>query len=115
MKLPDRVSAIVFDCDGLLVDSEPAWTVGEATIFAENGFDFGPEQKQLVIGKSISGGCEAMADLLRAAGHGRRTGRTAAGSRRWASCASGIEPLPGVIALLDALDGPRSDRCREQQ
>ena len=54
MKLPEQVSAIVFDCDGLLVDTEPAWTVGETAIFAENGFAFGPEQKELVIGKSIA-------------------------------------------------------------
>jgi len=34
MELPPRVSAIVFDCDGLLVDTEPAWTVAEVAIFA---------------------------------------------------------------------------------
>lgn len=104
MKLPDRVSSVVFDCDGLLVDSEPAWTVGESTIFAENGFDFGPEQKQLVIGKSISGGCEAMATYFGRPGTGAELVEQlldlVLGELR-----KGIEPLPGVIELIDALHG----------
>jgi HAD superfamily hydrolase (TIGR01509 family) len=104
MGLPDRVSAVVFDCDGLLVDSEPAWTVGESTIFAENGFAFGPEQKQLVIGKSISGGCEAMATYFGRPGTGpdlvhHLLDLVLSELRR------GIDPLPGVVELLDALGG----------
>jgi HAD superfamily hydrolase (TIGR01509 family) len=102
MQLPQRVSAIVFDCDGLLVDSEPAWTVGEATIFAENGFDFGPEQKQLVIGKSISGGCEAMASYFGRPGTGPELVDQLLGLVK-AELLRGIAPLPGVVALLAAI------------
>ncbi|HEX4057868.1 MAG TPA: HAD family phosphatase [Galbitalea sp.] len=104
MQLPDSVSAVVFDCDGLLVDSEPAWTVGEAAIFAENGFDFGPAQKQLVIGKSISGGCEAMAAYFGRPGGGPQLVDQLLGLVL-AELRSGIDPLPGVVALLDALSG----------
>jgi HAD superfamily hydrolase (TIGR01509 family) len=100
--LPDRVSAIVFDCDGLLVDTEPAWTVGEVAIFAENGFDFGPEQKQMVIGKSISDATNVMADYF---------GRPGIGPELVDHLLElveeqlllGLSPMPGVLELLDAI------------
>ena len=100
--LPDRVSAIVFDCDGLLLDTEPAWTIGETAVFAENGFDFGPEQKRLVIGKSISESTGLMADYF---------GRPGAGPElvdRLLEVVEeqlllGVTPMPGVVTLLDAI------------
>jgi HAD superfamily hydrolase (TIGR01509 family) len=100
--LPDRVSAIVFDCDGLLVDTEPSWSAAEAAIFAENGFDFGPEQKRLLIGKSISDGCAVMAAYF---------GRPGTGGVLTdhlltlveAELLRGVAPLPGVTRLIDAV------------
>ncbi|MDQ1551894.1 MAG: hypothetical protein QOD50_1316 [Actinomycetota bacterium] len=104
LPLPARVSAIVFDCDGLLLDTEPAWTVGETAVFAENGFDFGPEQKRLVIGKSISESTGLMAEYF---------GRPGAGPKlvdRLLEVVEeqlhlGVTPMPGVVALLDAIGG----------
>jgi HAD superfamily hydrolase (TIGR01509 family) len=102
VQLPDRVSAIVFDCDGLLVDTEPAWTSGETAVFAEHGFVFGPEQKRIVIGKSISASTDAMAEYF---------GRPGTGSELIDHLLElveeqlllGVAPLPGVVALLDAI------------
>ncbi|GLY02651.1 MULTISPECIES: HAD family phosphatase [Actinoplanes] len=56
-----RPDAVVFDCDGLLMDTEPCWTVAETAIFARRGLPFGPEQKALVIGKSVADAGAAMA------------------------------------------------------
>jgi HAD superfamily hydrolase (TIGR01509 family) len=56
-----RPDAVVFDCDGLLMDTEPCWTVAETAIFARRGLPFGPEQKALVIGKSVPDAGAAMA------------------------------------------------------
>jgi HAD superfamily hydrolase (TIGR01509 family) len=100
--LPDRVTAIVFDCDGLLVDTEPAWTVAETAIFAENGFEFGPEQKRLVIGKSISASTNVMAEYF---------GRPGIGPELVdhllelveEQLLRGVAPMPGVVSLLDAI------------
>ena len=102
MELPHRVSAIVFDCDGLLVDTEPVWTIGETAVFAENGFAFGPEQKRLVIGKSIAASTDAMADYF---------GKPGTGGELIDHLLElveeqlllGVEPLPGVAALLEAI------------
>lgn len=102
MQLPERVSAIVFDCDGLLVDTEPAWTIGETEIFAENGFEFGPEQKRLVIGKSLAHSTADMAEYF------GRPGTGAALVDRLVELVEeqlllGVPALPGVVDLLDAL------------
>lgn len=100
--LPERVSAIVFDCDGLLLDTEPAWTVGETAVFAENGFEFGPEQKRLVIGRSLADATALMADYF------GRPGTGPALVQRLLEVVEeqlllGVSPLPGVVALLDAI------------
>jgi HAD superfamily hydrolase (TIGR01509 family) len=100
--LPDRVSAIVFDCDGLLLDTEPAWTIGETAVFAENGFDFGPEQKRLVIGKSISESTGLMAEYFGRPGAGPELA-TRLLALVEAELLLGVSPLPGVVELLDAL------------
>lgn len=100
--LPLRASAIVFDCDGLLVDTEPAWTVGEAAVFEEHGFEFGPEQKTMLIGSSIATAGAAMADYFGEPGTGpllaaRLLELVEVELRR------GVAPMPGILALLDGL------------
>ncbi|MGQ0839457.1 HAD family hydrolase [Actinokineospora sp.] len=62
--------AVVFDCDGLLMDTEPCWTVAETELFARRGLPFGLEQKALVIGKSVEAAAEAMAEAFGEPGAG---------------------------------------------
>lgn len=62
--------AVVFDCDGLLMDTEPCWTVAETELFARHGLPFGPGQKALVIGKSLDAAAATMADLFGVPGSG---------------------------------------------
>ena len=100
--LPGRVSAIVFDCDGLLVDTEPAWTVGEAAVFAEHGFDFGPEQKALLIGSSISTAAAAMATYFGAPGTGPQLAARLLELVE-VELLRGVAPIAGVVDLLDAI------------
>jgi HAD superfamily hydrolase (TIGR01509 family) len=102
MELPQRVSAIVFDCDGLLVDTEPAWTVGETAIFAENGLQFGAEQKRMVIGKSIADSTASMAEYFGRPGTGHELGEHLLALVE-AELLLGVAPMPGVVALLDAI------------
>lgn len=53
-----------------LVDTEGCWTVAESAIFAEHGHPFGPEQKALVIGRTVEAAGEAMAQYLGRPGAG---------------------------------------------
>lgn len=62
--------AIVFDCDGLLMDTEPCWTVAETELFARHGLPFGAEQKAQVIGKSLDAAGATMAELFGMPGSG---------------------------------------------
>lgn len=53
--LPD---AVVFDNDGLLLDTESVWTRAERNLFERRGIEFTPEHKRELVGSSaeIAGG-----------------------------------------------------------
>jgi len=46
-------AAVVFDCDGLLMDTESCWTIAEAAVFARRNLGYGAHEKALLIGKSV--------------------------------------------------------------
>ncbi|GIF75718.1 HAD family hydrolase [Asanoa siamensis] len=104
MPLPIDVDAVVFDCDGLLVDTEPGWTRAETAIFAEHGFSFGVAEKEIVIGRTLDAAGTAMADYFGRPGEGPRL---AARLRDLVAgeLAAGAPALPGARALVEALRG----------
>jgi HAD superfamily hydrolase (TIGR01509 family) len=103
-KLPLDVQAVVFDCDGLLADTEICWTRAETALFAAHGHAFGPEQKALLIGRALDVASATMAAYF---------GQPAAGAEVAAELldlvrvelAKGAEPLPGALDLIRALTG----------
>lgn len=104
MALPGNVDAVIFDCDGLLVDTETGWSRAETAIFAEHGHAFGPEQKEIVIGRTLAAAGEAMA------GYFGRPGEGPALARRLhdlvaIELAAGADPLPGARELVWSLRG----------
>jgi hypothetical protein len=60
--LPTSAESVVFDCDGLLVNTGVCWSIAEAALFAAHGHRFGPEQKALVIGRTVEEAGAARAD-----------------------------------------------------
>jgi HAD superfamily hydrolase (TIGR01509 family) len=56
--------AVVFDCDGLLVDTEPCWTVAETELFTRRGLPFGDAEKASLIGTSVPAACATLADAF---------------------------------------------------
>ncbi len=58
-------AAVVFDCDGLLMDTEACWTVAETELFARRGLSFGVEEKRALIGKSVPDAAAALQTLLK--------------------------------------------------
>ncbi|MFJ9896751.1 HAD family hydrolase [Streptomyces sp. NPDC091280] len=99
--LPLTAEAVVFDCDGLLVDTEVCWSRAEAAVFAAHGHDFGPEQKALVIGRSVRDAAAAMADCFGRPGAGAElAGQLLDGVR--AELARGVEVRPGAAELVRA-------------
>lgn len=49
----NRVAAVLFDMDGLLVDSEPLWTVAEVELAARLGGEFTEELKAAIVGTRL--------------------------------------------------------------
>ncbi|MGW0610576.1 HAD family hydrolase [Streptomyces sp. NPDC002788] len=99
--LPTGVEAVVFDCDGLLVDTEDCWTVAESAIFAAHGHPFGPAQKALVLGRSLDAAGEAMAGHFGRPGAGAEIAADLLARVR-KELARGAEALPGAADLVRA-------------
>lgn len=94
--------AIVFDCDGLLLDTETVWTRAEMRLFGDRGITFTAEHKRDMIGTS---GAQAAATLERhlgEPGHGPAL-MDELHAMMDVEMARGAEPMPGARALVDAL------------
>ena len=59
---PAALAAVLFDMDGLLIDSEPVWSVAEAELASMHGGLWGVELKALILGTSIT---DAVPTMLR--------------------------------------------------
>lgn len=104
MPLPLTVSGVVFDCDGLLLDTESCWSRAEAALFADYGFGFGPSEKDLLIGRTLQAACDNIADHIGQPGAGRRL-QSELLPRVEAELAAAVEPMPGARDLVELLAG----------
>src|SRR5271170_5560101 len=104
MQLPSIVSAVVFDCDGVLLDTESSWSRAEAALFAEYGFGFGPAEKDLLIGRTLEAACDNMAVYIGQPGVGRRL-QSELLPRVESELATTVEAMPGARDLLERLAG----------
>jgi HAD superfamily hydrolase (TIGR01509 family) len=103
---PGNESAVVFDCDGVLLNSEVAWTRAETTLFARYGKVYGPDDKRALIGGSLAETGLALARLL-----DRRRGPAELAAELIELAAEefarGVEPMPGALRLVEELRGRR--------
>lgn len=72
---PASVRAVIFDCDGLLVDSESAWTRVQSEMYRGFGVEFTDQHKRDVIGCSGPEALAAMERHLDREGDGDALGR----------------------------------------
>jgi HAD superfamily hydrolase (TIGR01509 family) len=100
-----KPKAVLFDNDGLLLDTEVLWTRAEVDLFERHGLAFTIEHKRELIGTS---GAVSEATIE------RQLGRPGDGAALMAQlhemvmeeALRGVEPMPGAVELLDALDVP---------
>jgi HAD superfamily hydrolase (TIGR01509 family) len=100
--VPGPFDAVIFDNDGLLLDTEEAWTRAERDLFERYGREFSVEHKRALLGHAralAAAQLEAMLD------------QPGAGARLWEEldalvmeeALKGVPPRPGARELLDAL------------
>ncbi len=101
METPD---AVVFDNDGLLLDTESVWTRAEQDLFARRGAEFTPADKRELVGTSaeIAGGVleRRLAEPGRAAELIEELNELVI-----AELEHGVEAMVGARELLQALGG----------
>lgn len=64
------VEAVVFDADGLLLDTEGCWEVAEAELFGRYGREYGLDEKRQVLGTGIVESARIFERLLEQPGRG---------------------------------------------
>jgi HAD superfamily hydrolase (TIGR01509 family) len=98
---PTTVAAVVFDCDGLLVDTESRWTIAETAVFAEHGFPFGPDEKAMLIGRSVEEAAPELAEHFGRPGEGDAIAADLL-ERVHREVERSAEALPGALELVRA-------------
>lgn len=97
-----RLAAVLFDMDGLLVDSEPVWSVAEAEIMEWLGGPWNLDVKARCIGRRVD---EACAILVDAAGSAVDPAEVMARlvTRMCELFRAHLPLLPGALELVDTV------------
>jgi HAD superfamily hydrolase (TIGR01509 family) len=97
-----RFEAVVFDNDGLLLDTEAAWTRAEEDLFARRGRTFMPEHKRALIGSSRTTSALMLETMLDRPGEGEALADELH-DLVMVEARAGVPPRPGALELIDAL------------
>lgn len=98
-RLRGRPSAVVFDCDGVLVDTEPIWGRAERILFTRRGVDYTAADREFFSGLSVAVSADEMAI---------RFGEDGAGPLIAEELVDAVidllaehaRPMPGVVELI---------------
>jgi HAD superfamily hydrolase (TIGR01509 family) len=100
--VPGSFDAVIFDNDGLLLDTEEAWTRAERDLFERYGHEFTMEHKRALLGNAQAVAAAKLEAMLDQPG---------AGQRLWAEldmlvmeeALAGVPPRAGARELLQTL------------
>ena len=94
--------AVVFDNDGLLLDTEQAWTRAEETLFERRGRAFSAEHKRTLLGSSRSTAAAMLEEMLDRPGAGEDL-MDELHELVMAEALQAVPPRPGALELVSAL------------
>jgi HAD superfamily hydrolase (TIGR01509 family) len=97
-------AGVVFDNDGLLLDTEPCWTRAQVAVFARHGRSFGLEEKHALVGTDPVTAGRVLERLLEAPGRASELSDELY-ALALEDIAAGAEPRPGALSLLERLQG----------
>ncbi len=95
-------AGIVFDNDGLLLDTEPCWTRAEEVVFERHGRTFDVEAKRALVGTAPETASRVLERLLDLPGRGEEVSAELY-ALALEEIAAGAEPRPGAVELLREL------------
>ncbi|HVF03501.1 MAG TPA: HAD family phosphatase [Frankiaceae bacterium] len=93
---------VLFDMDGLLVDSEPVWSVAEAEIMEWLGGPWNLDIKARLIGRRVDEACVLFVELARSAESPAEVERRLV-ARMCELFRADLPLLPGAVELVDAV------------
>jgi HAD superfamily hydrolase (TIGR01509 family) len=95
-------AGIVFDNDGLLLDTEPCWTRAQEQVFERHGRAFDLDAKRALVGTAPASAVRVLERLF--PGRGKQVSAEMY-DLAMDEIAAGAEPRAGATALLDAVGG----------
>lgn len=98
-------SAVLFDNDGLLLDTEILWTRAEVVLFERRGETFTMDHKRDLIGSSGPAAEAKVERMLGLPGQGAAL-MAELHELVMEEALHGVEPMPGAVELLDRLTVP---------
>jgi HAD superfamily hydrolase (TIGR01509 family) len=101
---PNLPEAVVFDNDGLLLDTESVWTRAEHDMFARRGLEFSPADKRALVGTSAAIASRVLEERLDAPGRAQEL-IDELNALVVAELEHGVETMLGARELLEELRG----------
>lgn len=97
-----RPAAVIFDNDGLLLDTEEAWTRAEQALFERRGLRFTMEHKRALLGSSRQAAASKLEGMLSKPGEGEAL-MDELHDLVMEEALAGVSPRPGAIELIATL------------
>jgi len=97
---PGAVQAVLFDMDGLLVDTEPLWFEAERTVMARLGGVWTAADQRALIGRSMSSATSYFLDRAARPASAAQVADWLMGEMARLLAERGAQPLPGAAELL---------------